>query len=108
MINSIKRGLRVALAATAGLSMAAAPSAHADDSLEDSTFLKAIHDHGIDAAHGDLGLVRNAHVVCDMLDGGSTASQAQGVLTQHGLSSSDAPFFVSEAIYVYCPWNQNK
>jgi Protein of unknown function (DUF732) len=100
--------MKAILAAAALIAITFAPSAHADDSLEDSTFLKAIHDHGIDAAHGDLGLVRNAHVVCDMLDGGSTASQAQGVLTQHGLSSSDAPFFVSEAIYVYCPWNQNK
>ncbi|OIN79790.1 DUF732 domain-containing protein [Mycobacterium malmoense] len=83
---------------------AAAPLARADDT--DTTFLDALHNHGISNEKGDQELIGLGHSICNLLADGYSMNSIvdMGDLHErHGMSDDDVRFLVRTSAASYCP-----
>jgi Protein of unknown function (DUF732) len=79
--------------------------AHAD-SDDDTTYLTAIHNHGITDKAGDSALISFGHSVCKALAAGYSmnALEDMGDMNErNGLSDDDVKFLIKAAAATYCP-----
>jgi len=101
MMTPMKTTLLIAAAIAA---TACAPSVHADDT--DTTYLNALHGHGISNQNGDAGLIDLAHKVCAALADGismNALEDAGDMNERNGLSDDDVKVIVKDAAASYCP-----
>jgi hypothetical protein len=85
--------------------LALALPARADS--DDDAYLNALHKHGIENhAHGDAGLVKMGHMICDLLGQGYTMEGLADSGELHegaGLSDDDVKFIIKTSAGAYCP-----
>lgn len=93
-----------AILLAAALSLAAAPTAHADDA--DDAYLDALHSHGITDVTGDQHLISMGHSVCTLLAEGYSMDaliDTAEMHERHGMSDDDMRFLVKAGAASYCP-----
>lgn len=101
-LRSLLTGL-VLTFAVLGVVAVATPTAHADYTVDSSSFLDALTSRGITFTTKPAAIVA-AHEVCDELDQGKQASDvANNVMTLSNLDGYHAGFFVGASIAAFCP-----
>ncbi|WP_163753658.1 DUF732 domain-containing protein [Mycobacterium botniense] len=96
--------MRIAVAVTAGLGVAAAMAAPARADAIDDQFLGALNSAGVDY-QDPAGTAALGQSICPMLaqPGGTFAAAASSIAGKDGISPAMADMFTSIAISMYCP-----
>lgn len=104
-LSPVRRALSclVLPVALVGLTGVAPPAAHAAGDGVDDRFLAALKAKGIKFDSSQTAII-NGHEVCDELDMGRQKPDiANDVVTNSGLTSYQAGFFVGVSVAAYCP-----
>jgi Protein of unknown function (DUF732) len=95
---------RTAALVTAALSFMVIPPAHADNN--DTAFLDALHNRGIQNSKGDPGLINMGHKICGLLGQGRSMDSIVSMSQSHernGMTDDDVRFLVQTSAASYCP-----
>jgi hypothetical protein len=88
--------------------LAGAGAAHADSGYTNYRYLQGLNNNGIYILNTNVA-ISHGHVVCNMLDNGNTAYDAQRWLATANptLARRGAYNWVGVAAEYYCPWNND-
>ncbi|MDT5139957.1 MAG: hypothetical protein QOD58_4219 [Mycobacterium sp.] len=87
--------------------LGAVSTAHAD--ANDTKFLTSLRSEGITEHLPDDYVIQAAHAVCDMLEGGKSATEvATEMVSKTGMPAYQAGYFVGASIEDYCPQHMSK
>ena len=95
---------RTAVLLSAALTLMVVPPAHADNN--DTAFLDALHNRGIQNSKGDQGLINMGHKICGLLAQGRSMDSIVNMAQSHernGMTDDDVRFLVRTSAASYCP-----